>query len=71
MKKRKYRKMVDYGKYVVEVDVELIIDSGDWSTYLSVEDAGKLDYVRKALQKGDLGVAKNFDSVYELTPVHI
>ncbi len=71
MKKRKYRKMVYYGKYVVEVDVELIDDSGDWSPYLSVEDAGKLDYVRKALQKGDLGAAKNFGPVYELTPVHI
>jgi hypothetical protein len=34
---------VHEGKYAAEVDVELLEDETQWSPYLSVEDAYKLD----------------------------
>ena len=57
------------GRYVAEVDVELIEDETGWSPYLSVEDACKLDEVRAALRRGDLGAATSKARVYELRPV--
>jgi hypothetical protein len=52
MKKRHYTKLVHEGKYVAEVDVELIDTDDGWSSYLSLEDAYKLDDVREALGRG-------------------
>ena len=57
------------GRYVAEVDVELIEDDTGWSPYLSVEDARKLDDVRTALRRGDLKAATAKARVYELRPV--
>ena len=57
------------GRYVAEVDVELIEDETGWSPYLSVDDACKLDEVRAALRRGDLKAATQKARVYELRPV--
>jgi hypothetical protein len=62
-------KHVYAGKYVAEVDVELIEDDTGWSPYLSVEDACKLDEVRLALRRGDVRAAAKNARVYELRPV--
>lgn len=69
MKKRSHTKLVREGRYVAEVEVELIeIDEG-WSPYLSLDDAYKLDDVREALRRGDIKDATRFARVFALTPV--
>ena len=62
-------KLVHEGKYVAEVDIELIINDDEWSPYLSLEDAYKLDDVRQALQQGNLDIATKLARVFTLTPV--
>jgi hypothetical protein len=69
MSTRKRVKHIHEGRYVAEVDVELIEDEGGWSPYLSPEDACKLDDVREALRRGDLKLASTMSRVYELRPV--
>ena len=64
-------KYVHEGKYVAEVDVELLEDETEWSPYLSVEDAYKLDDVRDALKRGDIATAAKFARVFELQPVAV
>jgi hypothetical protein len=66
---RKKTKLVREGKYAAEVPVDLIEDEGDWSPYLSVDDAQKLDAVRLALRQGDIAAAAKHGRVFELTPV--
>jgi len=68
----KYRKKVKYvheGRYVAEVEVELLEDDTGWSPYLSIEDAYKLDDVREAVRRGDLESAAKYGRIYELRPV--
>ena len=67
--KRKKIKYLHEGKYVAEVEVEVIETDDEWSPYLSLEDAYKLDDIRDCLQRGDLKAAANHAKVYELTPV--
>ena len=62
-------KLVHEGKYAAEVPVEPIEEDGGWSPYLSVEDAMKLDAVRKALRQGDVSGAAKHGRVFELLPV--
>jgi hypothetical protein len=69
MSKRKRTKLVQEGRYVAEVDVELIDDETGWAPYLTPEDAFKLDDVRAALRRGDLRSASNLARVFELRPV--
>ena len=73
MKERHHTKLVHEGKYVAEVDgrnhVELIETDEDWSPYLSLEDAYKLDAVREALHQGDVESAARLSRVFKLTPV--
>jgi len=69
MTKRKHVKLVREGKYAAEVPVELIEDETGWSPYLSLDDAAKLDSVRKALREEDLSAAAKYGRVFELTPV--
>ncbi len=66
---RKTIKLVHEGKYAAEVSVELIEDETGWSPYLSLEDAKKLDAVRRALRGGDVAAAAKHGRVFELTPV--
>ena len=69
MNKRKHTKLIHEGEYVAKVDVELIDPDSGWSPYLSLEDAQKLDDVRKALRRGDLKSANRFARIFTLKPV--
>ena len=71
MKKRKHTRLVHEGKYVAEVDIELVDTPEGWSPYLTLEDAYKLDDVREALRKGDLDSASRLARLYTLTPVAV
>ncbi|HVF61090.1 MAG TPA: hypothetical protein VNJ70_14890 [Thermoanaerobaculia bacterium] len=66
---KRHRKLVHEGDYAAEVEVELIETDEGWSPYLSLEDAEKLDLVREALRRGDVGGASKLARVYRLTPV--
>ena len=70
MKKRRHTKLLHEGKYVAEVDIDLIDSDDGWSPYLSFDDAMKLDDVREALKKGDITSAEKHAKVFELMPVH-
>ena len=58
---------------VAEVDVELTdADNGTgWAPYLSLEEAKKLDDVRRALKRVDLRAAAQFGRVFKLLPVAV
>ena len=71
MKKRHQAKLIHEGQYVAEVDVELIDTDEEWSPYLSLDDALKLDDVRLALREGDLATAARYARVFSLTPVAV
>ena len=71
VKTRRRTKLIHEGKYVAEVDVELIETDDEWSPYLSLEEAGKLDDVREALRSGDLKRASRYGRVYTLTPLAV
>ena len=62
-------KLIHEGQYVAEVEVELLEGEEGWSPYLSLEDAEKLDEVRRALRREDLKRASQLARVFELTPV--
>jgi hypothetical protein len=66
---RKSKELIHEGKYAAEVSVDLIEDDTAWSPYLSPEDASKLDAVRLALRRGDIGEASKYGRIFELTPV--
>jgi len=69
MTTRTTTKLVHEGQYVAEVEVEMIITSEGWSSYLSLDDAYKLDDVRQALRDGDVKRASLLAKVFTLTPV--
>jgi hypothetical protein len=69
MRKRHRKKFVHEGQYVAEIDVELLETEDEWSPYLSLEDAYKLDDVREALRQGNIKAASQHGKVYTLTPV--
>lgn len=56
---------------MAEVDVDLLEDETEWSPYLSVEDAYKLDDVRDALKRGDIAAAAKHARVFALQPVTV
>jgi hypothetical protein len=62
-------KIVHEGRYAAEIPVELIEEEGGWSPYLSIQDAKKLDLVRKALRENDLGTATKYGRLFELLPI--
>lgn len=66
---RKKTKYIHAGRYVAEVEVELIDSEDEWAPYLSVEDATRLDEVRKALRREDLESASNYGRIYKLEPI--
>ncbi|MCC6153804.1 MAG: hypothetical protein IT367_08615 [Candidatus Hydrogenedentes bacterium] len=66
---RRQSKLIHEGRYVAEIDVDLIETDDGWSPYLSVEDATKLDNVRDALRHNDIARAARLARVYTLTPV--
>jgi hypothetical protein len=71
MTNKSVTKLIHEGKYVAEVDVNLIINDDEWAPYLSLEDAYKLDDVRQALRQGNLDIATKFARVFTLTPVAV
>ncbi len=58
MSKRTRTKLVREGRYMAEVEVELVDDETGWSSYLTPSDAIKLDDVRDALRRGDIVCVK-------------
>jgi hypothetical protein len=71
MTKRQITKLVRVGEYVAEVGIELIYTEDDWSPYLSMEDATRLDDVREALQRKDFKTAQSLARVYALSPLGV
>ncbi len=71
MKTRRKKKFVHEGRYVAEVEVDLVDNDTGWSPYLSPEDAYKLDEVRDALSRGDIKAASKYARVFSLTPIAI
>ncbi|MYA24096.1 MAG: hypothetical protein F4Z30_15525 [Gemmatimonadetes bacterium] len=71
MSNRERTKPVHEGNYVAEVDVELLEEPEGWSPYLSLEDAYRLDDVRKALRRGDVRTAAKYSRVFSLRPVSL
>lgn len=71
MRKRRHSKMIHEGDYVAEVDVELIDTDEEWSPYLSLKDAMRLDDVRQAMRDGDLKTACRHAHIYKLQPVAV
>ena len=68
---RNHTKFVHEGQYAAEVQVSLIETGEGWSPYLSLDDAYKLDDVREALRRGDIGRASKMSRVYIFTPVAV
>jgi len=71
MTSRKTVKYVHVDRFVAEVDVELLYDDSDWSPYLRLDDAKKLDEVRDSLRRADLKTASRFARVFEMMPVAV
>lgn len=69
MTKRRHTKLVREGQYAAEVEVELLETGEDWSPFLSLDDAYKLDEVREALRRGDIQAASRLARVFSLTPM--
>ena len=71
MNEKHTTKLVHEGEYVAEVDVALVITSDEWSPYLSLQDAYKLDDMREALRRGDPEAASRLGRVFRLIPVAV
>jgi hypothetical protein len=69
MIRKKQTRLIHEGGYAAEVEIELIVTEDEWSPYLSIADAQKLDKVRLALRQGDLETASKMALVYKLMPV--
>ncbi len=67
--KRKSIELIHEGKYAAEVAIEPIYGEESWSPTMSLDDARKLEAVRFALRRGELGEASKYGRVFELTPV--
>jgi hypothetical protein len=62
-------KLVREGKYAAEVVVDLHYGDEAWSPTMSLDDARKLDTVRRALRRGDIAEAARHGRVFELMPL--
>lgn len=68
MRTQKRTTLIHEERYLAEVEVELIITEDEWSPYLSVSDAYKLDDVRAALKQGDHATAARY-GIFSITPL--
>ena len=68
MRTQKRTKLIHEGRYLAEVEVELIVTKDEWSPYLSASDAYKLDDVRAALKQGDTATAARYGRIFSITP---
>lgn len=64
-------KIIREGEYLAEIEITLTYTDEDWSPYLSLEEAEKLDNLRLALQNNDLKTATQLATIYHLTPVAV
>lgn len=71
MTKKHFTKLIHEGEYAAEVAIDLVTTEDEWSPYLSLEDAYKLDAVRQALRQGDLETASLLSTVFKLTPIAV
>lgn len=71
MKKVIRTKFIHEGEYAAEVKLEFCETDDEWSPYLSVEEAYKLDDIREALRRGDVYVAARHARIFTLTPVAV
>ncbi|MGO9485399.1 MAG: hypothetical protein ACLPX9_12560 [Rhodomicrobium sp.] len=71
MNKSRTVELIREGKYLAEVEVELLEDETAWSPYLTLEGVEKLDAVRLALRAGDVKAATQQAKVYEMVPVGV
>ena len=71
MSKKERTKLVHEGNYVARLDVELLEEPEGCSPYLSLENAYRLDDVRKALRQEDVKTAAKYSRVFSLTPVSV
>ena len=69
MPNRKHTKLLHEGKYVAEVEIEIIDNENAWSPYMSLDDTLMLDTVRELLREGNIIEAKKYGKVYVLKPV--
>ena len=67
--RRRISKLVHEGEYVAEVEVEYIYTDEEWSPYLALQDARKLDAVRDALRRVDIESASKLARVFKLIEV--
>lgn len=71
MMTRRQVKLVREGEYVAEVEVELIEEGEGWGPCLSLEDAERLDRVRRALRAGKVEVAGGLARIFRLVPIAV
>jgi hypothetical protein len=69
VKQRRHVKFVHEGRFVAEVQVDLVESEDSWALYLSLEDAYRLDDVREALRHGDIKTAAKFGRIYGPKPL--
>ncbi len=69
MTKRPVVKLIHVGEYAAEVNVDLLYTDDDWSPYLSLDDATKLDDVREALKQKDFATAQKLAHIFKLSPL--
>ncbi|MDB9494048.1 hypothetical protein PN441_15265 [Spirulina major CS-329] len=62
-------KIIRHGDYMAEIQITLTYTDHDWSPYLDLAEAQKLDHLRQALQNQDLRTAAQLGRLYRLTPV--
>jgi len=71
MTKRQVTKWIHVGEYAAEVSVEMVYTDDDWSPFLSLTDAEKLDDMREALRRKDFETARKLGRVYALSPLAV
>jgi hypothetical protein len=71
MRRRRSAKLVHEGRYVAEVDIELIDADEVWAPYSSLDDALRLDNVRDARRRGGLESAGRHARLYSLTSIAV
>ena len=67
MTTKTHTKIIHEGEYMAEVSVEMTYTLDDWSPYLSLQEAEKLDNLRLALRQNDLQKASQIAKIYHLT----
>jgi hypothetical protein len=71
MNNKTQTKIIHEGDYMAEIQIELTYTDHDWSPYLSLVEAQKLDRLRLALRDNDLKTASSLARVYHLTPIMV